>query len=348
MPIARSRVRSSPLPRWKASQCESALTISSSARMGRKLRARGHRRSGAHPGRLDRLSTGSRVSGAARSPSIRGPAPASVGRDEEEQLVDEILREERAGEGRPALEQKRLDALRGERPQLVGERPVRSSSSEPAGSGPRPNASRRGCRAASTPRASSLGLSARTVPIPTATASERARSSCTRRRLSSPETQRVPGHGDAPVERHGDLPGHERPAERDPRAPGLVLRTGRERVDELDLDAGRRGAARSRPPPPGSDRESRRRPSPPPRRRSRPCTAASCRGARRAPSSRTASRRVACLPAASSATISPWRPSASVEPSPTTAPSRTSTAPTSGFGYARPRVASASASARSR
>ena len=32
-----------------------------------------------------------------------------------------------------------------------------------------------------------------TVPIPTATASEAARSSCTRRRLSSPVTQREPG-----------------------------------------------------------------------------------------------------------------------------------------------------------
>src|SRR5581483_5111208 len=72
--------------------------------------------------------------------------------------------------------------------------PERSSSGEPAGSGPRPNASRRGCpRGVGTSRASRLGSSARTVPMPTATASAAARSSCTSRRDASPVTHRSPG-----------------------------------------------------------------------------------------------------------------------------------------------------------
>src|SRR5580765_3335874 len=45
-------------------------------------------------------------------------------RDEQEQLVDEACREERGGEGRPALEQERLDAFGRERAQLLFERPA--------------------------------------------------------------------------------------------------------------------------------------------------------------------------------------------------------------------------------
>ena len=84
------------------------------------------------------------------------------------------------------------------------------------------------------------------MPIPTATASDAARSSCTSRRDSSPVTQRAPGHGDAAVERDRRLVGHERAAERDPGAPGLVLAPRLEAVGELDLDAGRARAARGR------------------------------------------------------------------------------------------------------
>ena len=114
-------------------------------------------------------------------------------RDEEQQLVDEPGLEERRRERGAALEQERLDSLGRQRTKPVLERPLRSSSSEPAGSGPLPNASRRGWRTASTSRAFNLGASARTVPMPTATASDAARSSCTRRRDASPETQRRPG-----------------------------------------------------------------------------------------------------------------------------------------------------------
>ena len=58
------------------------------------------------------------------SPSKRGPSPASDGRDEEEQLVDEACGEERGRERRAALEQQRLDAFGGERAQLLLERPA--------------------------------------------------------------------------------------------------------------------------------------------------------------------------------------------------------------------------------
>ena len=51
-----------------------------------------------------------------------GPSPESRRRDEEQQLVDEPGLEKRACERRAALEQQRLDALGGERAQLVLER----------------------------------------------------------------------------------------------------------------------------------------------------------------------------------------------------------------------------------
>ena len=117
--------------------------------------------------------------------------------------------------------------------------PLRSSSSDPSGSGPRPKASRRGCRDGADVAARQRGSSARTVPIPTATASDR-----------RPQLVHAPaallaghparaGHRHAPVERHRDLVGDERPTARDPDAPGLVLRPRLPRVDDLDLDAGR-------------------------------------------------------------------------------------------------------------
>src|SRR6185312_6156655 len=51
-------------------------------------------------------------------------------------------------------------------------------------------------------------------------------------------------------------------------------------------------------------------------------------------------------PATASATASPCRPPGSVTPSATTWPSATTTAPTVGFGYARPAAARASSTAR--
>src|SRR5205823_908284 len=53
-----------------------------------------------------------------------GPRARKHGRDEEQQLVDEAGLEERSGEGRAAFEQQRLDAVRGERLELLLERPA--------------------------------------------------------------------------------------------------------------------------------------------------------------------------------------------------------------------------------
>ena len=70
--------------------------------------------------------------------------------------VDKPGLEERARKRRPAFEQERLDALGGERAQLVLERArAQLELGDPPGSGPRPNASRRGWpRGTATSRAS--------------------------------------------------------------------------------------------------------------------------------------------------------------------------------------------------
>ena len=109
----------------------------------------------------------------------------------------------------------------------------------PSGSGPRPNASRRGCRrrvdlARVEPRSvgvhrphpdgDGVGGGAELVDEPP--------------RLLARHPARA-GHGDAAVERDRGLVGDERAAERDPRAPGLVLLPRLEAVVELDLDARR-------------------------------------------------------------------------------------------------------------
>ena len=75
------------------------------------------------------------------------------------------------------------------------------------------------------------------MPIPTATASDTARSSWTSRREASPETQRAAGDRDPSVERHGSLVGDERPPFHDPGTPALVLAPRLEALDELDVDA---------------------------------------------------------------------------------------------------------------
>ena len=124
-----------------------------------------------------------------------------------------------------------------------GSGPERSSSSEPSGSGPRPKASRRGWpRGVGTSRASSLGLSQRTVPMPTATASDAARIRCTSLREASPVTQRSPGTVTRPSSVIATLKVTNGRPLVDPRAPLLELLARAERelaVRERDLDAGR-------------------------------------------------------------------------------------------------------------
>ena len=199
---------------------------------------------------------------------------------------------------------------------------MRSSSSEPSGSGPR--AEREPAR---LPRGVDV---ARVEPRvrPAARCPCRPRRRPRRRAAraraagdSSPVTQRAAGHGDAAVERDRGLVGDERPAARDPRAPGLVLARAPRRCRRARPRRRRRAAARARPPPRGSGRASRRR-----RARSRPRaprrrTAASSRGARTAPSSRRASRRAPARRRPRARRPRRAGRPASVAPSPTTSPS---------------------------
>ena len=121
------------------------------------------------------------------------PSPASVGATNTSSLsTRSAARNEAASVGPPSSSSERTPSAASAR-SSSSSGPLRSSSSDPSGSGPRPNASRRGCDDGADVACRQRGSSARTVPIPTATASTDARSSCTRRRLASPETQREPG-----------------------------------------------------------------------------------------------------------------------------------------------------------
>ena len=183
--------------------------------------------------------------------------------DEEHQLVDEAGGEERGRDRRAALEQERLHALGRERAQLVLERAAAQLELQPGG--PWPNASRRGCFVAPTSRASSRGSSARTVPIPTATASTDARSSCTSRRDSSPDTQRRPGTTTRPSSVTATLyVTNGRPSATHVRHASFWRR-----ASELSSSSTSTPASRSRSTPPaasGSGRARRRRRARPPPR----------------------------------------------------------------------------------
>ena len=153
-----------------------------------------------------------------------------------------------------------------------------------------PNASRRGCRAASTSRASRRGFSSGRCPC-------RRRRRRTRAQLVHEPARLLAGdparrrNGHAPVERDGGLVGDERAAAARPRCARPRSGAAPRAVGELDLDALGRAAAPGRRRPPGSGRPGRRRRVRRRPRGRRPRTGASCRGARRAPSSRRASRR---------------------------------------------------------
>ena len=84
------------------------------------VKAPGHRRQHRIPADLLDGQAGQLDRAAGRGAC--GPAPASSGRDEDDELVDEAGLEERGGERRAALEQQRLDAVGGERRELLGER----------------------------------------------------------------------------------------------------------------------------------------------------------------------------------------------------------------------------------
>ena len=128
------------------------------SRKATEIRARRHRPSAGHLRRPARMSDGSAGEAPASAPSACGPAPARRRRDEHEQLVDEVGREERGCRGsarlRAAASARRPGRAPAARPRAA---PLRSSSSDPSGSGPRPNARRRGCSTAPTSRAVSAG-----------------------------------------------------------------------------------------------------------------------------------------------------------------------------------------------
>ena len=169
---------------------------------------------------LPRARGGRACAGRVAQPGRRGgPAPASVGRDEEEQLVDEIGLEERGGERRAALEQQRLDAL-GRRARAA---PRRAGPCAARGRGRRA-AARARRRAAAAGRAASRRRARRAAagrrgpcpprprPRPTARAA-RARAAGSPRR--SPSAR--PGTVTRAVERHRSLVDDERPPLRRPR-----------------------------------------------------------------------------------------------------------------------------------
>ena len=159
---------------------------------------------------------------------------------------------------------------------------------------------------------------------------------------------------DLAVERHRRLEQHPRPPRARVLAKGLVDEPRAPRdlaVGDLDRDAlvaqDPQPAARR---PSRSGRRSRRRRARCRPRGSRRCTAASCPDGSTAPSRRRASRPRATAPAAFAIALTSacGPPCSSCQPSPRTVPSRTSSAPTIGFGCTRPSPNSASSIARSR
>ena len=269
-------------------------------------------------------------------------------RDEDEQLVDEAGAEEGSRERRATFQEERLHALVGERAQLVLERAraklelgTFGQRAAAEGEPPRLPHDRDVPRIEPRvlephrPHADGDGVRAGAQLVDEAA------------RLLARDPA-LAWHRDPSVQGHGDLVGHERtaappPTCARPRSGGAPRRGRRARPRRRP-----RGASPARPPPRGSDRARPRPHALRLQRRSRPRKAASSRGERRAPSSRRASRREpAPPPARARRSRRAGRPPRS-PPSPTISPSRTTTAPTVGFGYARPRAASASSSARSR
>ena len=190
-------------------------------------------------------------SGAARSPRKRGPAPARTGATKRSSLSTKpAARNAVASVGPPSSRSDWTPSAASAR-SSSSSGPLRSSSSDPSGSGPRPNASRRGWRRGfdvarveprrvgahrAHPDRDGVGGGAQLVHAPP------------RLLARHPAAAR---HGDATVERDRRLVGDERPAERLPHAPGLVLASRGEIVEELDLDP---GGAEALEPAPVDDR----------------------------------------------------------------------------------------------
>ena len=177
--------------------------------------------------------------GSPRLSSTTRPGARERRRDEEEQLVDEACFQERPGKRRASLEQQRLDALGGERAQLVLER---------AGAQLELGAVRQRAAAEGQPPRLALRVDVARVESRILEAHRsHADGDCVGRGAQLvdatarclPRDPALARHGDPPVERHRRLVGDERPAERDPRSPRLVLAPRLEAVGVLDLDAAR-------------------------------------------------------------------------------------------------------------
>src|SRR3954469_5478277 len=190
---------------------------------------------------------------ASRSPRACGPAPARTGATNRSSLSTRpAARNAVASVGPPSSRSDWTPSAASAR-SSSSSGPVRSSSSDPAGSGPRPKARRRGWREASTSRASRRGASARTGPTPTPPAAaapqgphadrdgvrSRAQPVHSAARVL-PRHPAAAGNGDAPVEGDRRLVGDEGAVKGLPDAPRLVLAARGEVVDDLDLDS--RGA----------------------------------------------------------------------------------------------------------
>ena len=113
--------------------------------------------------------------------------------DEHEHLVDQVSGEEGAGQRGPAFQEKRPHALRASAANSSSSGPERSSSSEPSGSGPLAERKPPRLRFALDIARGQRRIVGPHRSHPDGDGVGAARSSCTRRRLASPETQREPG-----------------------------------------------------------------------------------------------------------------------------------------------------------
>ncbi len=320
-------------------------------------------------------------SGAEQRPAV---AAEQARGQEQRERVDEALADQAGGELGAALDQQRGDLARrpaarsaslqrrrrrarstpGGRRRRAGRghaqhgrrrRRVARASCRPRSRPRRSNTTRSGWRSAggSASRGSSSGSSASAVPLPTATASNRARQSCTSRRLSGEEIQRLSplARGDAAVEGRGQLEQHVRPAV-DGVHPERRVLAARPRLDgaprQLDLDAGLAQPREALPADLGTDRRRRTR-----RGRCRPRSGRRCRAAGGRGGCTARARRRPWRPAAArcrrqrDASRRAARRGRSCQPSPSTRSSRAMTQPTTGFGLAVRRPRSASSSVRS-
>ena len=302
-----------------------------------RRRARRLSRSTSSPTRSDRRR--GQVDRRARArPSIGGPSPASTGATKTSEPVDEPVRRGTTPRSSDRPRAGATGPLRGERCELVVERPAAELEL-----GARREAARGRTRAAAAggsrrrPARRAAAHRRGRCPSPRRRHPTAARSSWTRRRDSSPVTQRRPGTTTRPSSETASLRSR-RPAFRDAhvRHASFCARASGRSSSSTSTPA----ASSATAPPPASGLGSAQ---PATTRATPAATIASTHGGVRpwcaqgsmvtksvAPRARS--------PAASRATISACRPPAgSVTPSPTTVPSAaTTTAPTVGFGYAVP------------